>query len=237
MTQSVPSAGTAARPRVPNWGRMIRVWGLLAMSMTGAALACWAALPAPPPEPKGGAGALQDGAALLAAVWPKDMLAERPWRFIVIHHTATPGATIEALDQFHRDRDFPNGIAYHFIINNGRSAGTVDGEITATDRWRQQLDGAHCKVHNHPEFNTEGIGVCLVGNFEQQPPTTAQMAGLERLVLALQGRYHIPLERVLAHRELKNTQCPGRLFPMDAFVRQVRETYLRSRLLAPGPAD
>ena len=211
---------------------MVRVWTLLVVSMTAAALLCRAAMPSG--NAAAGAGSPTDAAALEAVLWPKPMLAERPWRYIVIHHSATPGATLEAIDKAHRDRNFENGAGYHFLINNGRSAGTGDGEIVATPRWIEQLDGAHCHVADHPEFNTEGIGICLVGNFDRQPPTAAQMTSLEILVLALSRRYEIPLDRIVGHGELKNTQCPGRLFPMEKFLMDLREASIDRQLLAPS---
>jgi N-acetyl-anhydromuramyl-L-alanine amidase AmpD len=89
-------------------------------------------------------------------------------------------------------------------------------------------------VPDHPEYNTEGIGICLVGNFDRQPPTAAQMTSLEILVLALSRRYEIPLDRIVGHGELKNTQCPGRLFPMEKFLMDLREASIDRQLLAPS---
>ena len=216
------------KPAGPNWTRMLKVWLLLAAGMTVAALACWAAMPR-----TGAAGSrgevLPDTAAIQDLVWPRRMAPGRPWRHIVIHHTATPSATIEAIERNHNGLGF-EGVGYHFVINNGVAPGTADGEITPTDRWIEQRPGAHARVANHPEFNTAGIGVCLVGNFEQTPPSAAQMASLEMLVLALRQRYGIGLEGIVGHGELKNTQCPGRLFPMETLLMDLRQMHLRHYL-------
>ena len=233
---TLPPANTpdSAVLQPPKWKRMMRVWVLLAASMAAAVLLCRAAMPSGDASEEPGAGSPTDAAALERVIWPKTMLPERPWRYLVIHHSATPGATLEAIDKAHRDRNFENGAGYHFLINNGRSAGTGDGEIVATPRWIEQLDGAHCHVPDHPEYNTEGIGICLVGNFDRHPPTAAQMTSLEILVLALSRRYEIPLDRIVGHGELKNTQCPGRLFPMEKFLMDLREASIDRQLLAPS---
>ena len=213
-----------------NWKRMVKVWGILSLGMTVAALAGWAVLPksSPPPE--------KSPASLDKVIWPPGIAHARPWRYIIIHHSATPSGTVEAIAQFHRDRGLQDA-GYHFIINNGRSRGTRDGEISPTSRWTGQMPGAHTSVANHPEFNTEGIGICLIGNFEQHAPTPAQMTSLHLLVLALRDRCNIPLERILGHGDVKETRCPGRLFQMEPFLMDLRTAYLKQRLLAPSPSE
>ena len=221
-------------PRM-NLVRMVKVWGLLAAAMTLAALACWAAsgrMVRKPSRLKG--EVLPDASAIQSLVWPDHLAPNRPWRHIVIHHTATPSATVEAIERNHLGRGF-EGVGYHFVINNGLARGTADGRIVPTERWIEQRAGAHAKISHHPEFNREGIGICLVGNFEQKPPTAAQMASLEMLVLALADRYGIGLDRVVGHGELKNTKCPGRLFPLETLLMDLRKARLKRRLQAePG---
>jgi hypothetical protein len=235
MMQRPDGAGSAPPPSV-NWKRMLRVWGILAASMTVGALACWAAmqaaLPEPPPPLPAVAG-VPGASDLTDLIWPEEMAASRPWGYIVIHHSATPTATVEAIRRYHVGIGF-EGVGYHFVINNGRAPGTADGQVTPTQRWLDQRSGAHARITRHPEYNSEGIGICLVGNFERQPPTAKQMVALERLVLALCGRYAIGLDAVVAHGELENTKCPGRLFPMESFLMDVRQAMLRRHLQGAG---
>jgi len=232
MTQQGEGA-VSARPSGMNVRRMFKVWGLLAASMGVAALACWAALPESTP-PSGEPVALPVGGNLADLVWPDGLEGNRTWTCIVLHHSATPEATFEAIRRYHIGRGF-EGVGYHFVINNGKAPGTIDGQIIATGRWLEQRAGAHALINRHPEFNSEGIGICLIGNFEQAAPTPRQMAALEMLVLALADRYGIPLDHIVGHGELKNTKCPGRLFPLEAFVMDLREAAIR-RLL-DGPPD
>lgn len=139
----------------------------------------------------------------------------REWTSIVIHHTASPRGSVESIHEAHSKRKDKAGnawlgIGYHFVIGNGDGMG--DGEIEPTFRWREQLHGAHAGVD---EYNQHGIGIVLVGNFEEGPPSAAQLAAVKRLVGALRAEYGIPADRVVGHRDVKATACPGKFFPME----------------------
>ena len=94
------------------------------------------------------------------------------------------------------------------MIGNGSGSG--DGKIEIGNRWVKQLDGAHAGVQ---EYNHSGIGICLVGNFNESYPTASQMASLSMLVEYLQDKCHISSENVIMHRHFRQTECPGRNFP------------------------
>ena len=140
----------------------------------------------------------------------------RDWKHIVIHHTASESGNVETINSAHLARKESKtgkawlGIGYHFLIGNGSGMG--DGEIEPTFRWRQQLHGAHAGVE---EYNQHGIGICLVGNFENHRPSTAQLAAVKRLVGVLKSEYRIRSDKVVGHRSVKSTACPGKLFPLE----------------------
>lgn len=136
----------------------------------------------------------------------------RPWKYVVIHHSATIAGSVEAIDAEHRQRlDSQRrpwrGIGYHFVIGNGH--GMEDGELAATFRWQDQLDGAHAGTS---EFNQWGLGICLIGNFEETPPTPAQLVTLSALLDHLKSELRLTDQQVLRHGDLKATDCPGKLF-------------------------
>jgi hypothetical protein len=143
---------------------------------------------------------------------------ERPWRFIVIHHSATATGSAGEFDRMHRAKGWDE-LGYHFVIGNGTGSG--DGEVEVGGRWPVQKHGAHTKVANHPEYNDLGIGICLVGNFDVTRPTEAQMQSLVRLVRFLRDRYDIPRGRMYGHGQLKPTDCPGRYFDYSDFFRRL----------------
>ena len=108
----------------------------------------------------------------------------------------------------------PNGLAYQFVIGNGNGSG--DGKIEIGPRWTYQLSGGHCASDY---LNNIAIGICLVGDFNRDVPTKAQLASLEELIKYLRkrvGRVDRQLAVVKAHREInpRPTDCPGRRFPV-----------------------
>ncbi len=134
------------------------------------------------------------------------------WKHIVIHHTATPSATPRGIDRFHREqRHMENGMAYHFLIGNGRGMG--DGEIYIGDRWKKQIQGGHLASE---QLNMSSIGICLVGNFESKPPTDRQMKSLEALLRKLRQQTGLSLAAVTTHRSIhpRHTSCPGKHFAL-----------------------
>ena len=132
----------------------------------------------------------------------------RDWKYVVIHHSASDRGDVDSIHAAHLERKWL-GIGYHFVIGNG--SGMPDGEVEPTFRWREQLHGAHAGSDEH---NQNGIGVCLIGNFDEAPPSDAQLAAAKRLVGSLKADYGIAAENVIGHGDIKATACPGKLFPM-----------------------
>jgi len=143
---------------------------------------------------------------------------ERPWRWIVIHHSATDRGSAAAFDADHRNRRHWDELGYHFVIGNGGGSG--DGHIEVGSRWPKQKHGAHCRVGDDQRYNEFGIGICLVGDFERRRPSEAQMRALVRLVDYLSTRYGVAESRILGHGMVDDTKCPGRYFSFaDLFGR------------------
>jgi len=142
----------------------------------------------------------------------------RRWQYIVLHHSASENDSLETIDRFHREVRGWDGCGYHFIIGNGSYSG--DGQIEVSRRWLEQKHGAHTKVPGHPEYNQFGIGICLVGNFEQHPPSARQVQAAQALIAYLMARYAIPPSNVSLHRVLARgrTACPGRYFPEELLL-------------------
>ncbi|HMP88933.1 MAG TPA: LysM peptidoglycan-binding domain-containing protein [Kiritimatiellia bacterium] len=141
------------------------------------------------------------------------------WRYIVIHHSATANGSLQGMEMYHRQkRRMENGLAYHFVIGNGR--GMPDGQIEIGNRWKRQIKGGHLA---NDAMNEVAIGICLIGNFEVDRPTEAQMRSLYALVSYLNRRCNIPKSRVQTHQQIntKPTACPGKLFPSQTFIRNL----------------
>ena len=150
--------------------------------------------------------------------WVPKVKSER-WECIVIHHSATDFGGARRFDRAHRDRGFDE-LGYHFVIGNGTD--TADGQVEVGPRWRIQKYGAHCRSPQD-YYNEHGIGVCLVGNFDEDRPTAAQMDSLKKLVRHLSKTYDIPASRIYTHGGVTGmTHCPGKNFNLKALRNAVR---------------
>ncbi|MFO7956533.1 MAG: peptidoglycan recognition family protein [Candidatus Brocadiia bacterium] len=136
----------------------------------------------------------------------------RRWDYIVVHHSFSRSGSEAIFDRYHKQKGWL-GVGYHFVIGNGHGSG--DGATEVTFRWEEQIHGAHAGVK---QYNEHGIGICLVGDFEHGYPTAAQLASLVSLVNYLQERCRIPTARLMLHRQIKTTKCPGRNFPYYEMV-------------------
>ena len=123
---------------------------------------------------------------------------------IVVHHSAYPNAGPKDVQDLHIDRRAFADVAYHFMIG-------IDGTIY---QGREiNIRGAHVQG-----FNTGSVGIVLLGNFNEEKPTEAQLTSLIVLVDYLRFTYNI---RYLAgHKDYPNqspdgTECPGEnLYPL-----------------------
>lgn len=129
--------------------------------------------------------------------------AQRYYR-ITVHHdgmspfTATDqysaATRLELIRQSHRKRDFGD-IGYHYLID---PAGRI---------WQGrplEWQGAHVRANNQGN-----LGICMLGNYQQQSPTSTQLAALDRFVAEQMRIYNIRVQNVVTHQELAPTLCPG----------------------------
>jgi N-acetylmuramoyl-L-alanine amidase-like protein len=146
----------------------------------------------------------------------------RRWQFIVVHNSGTRQGNAAAFDYYHKHvRRMQNGLAYHFVIGNGTSTG--NGQIEVGNRWRRQINGGH--VHSD-YLNNIALGICLVGDFNRDQPTRAQLECCEELIRYLRqrcGKIDNHYAIVRPHREVNPprwaTDCPGDAFPYSWFRR------------------
>ena len=124
---------------------------------------------------------------------------------ITVHHdgmsafTATSGGAarsrIDSIRRGHQGRGWGD-IGYHYLIDPG---GRVwEGRTIA-------YQGAHVR-----DQNRGNIGICVMGNYNDQTPNRAQLEALNGALASLMASHGIPVSRVHTHRELAPTACPGR---------------------------
>jgi hypothetical protein len=152
------------------------------------------------------------------AAWMPTRPSDR-WQCIVIHHSASDIGGANRFDQWHKARGW-DGLGYDFVIGNGTD--TPDGKVEIGFRWEEQARGAHCKTPDE-YYNLHGIGICLVGNFDNYSPSAAQMKSLIRLCRFLCKRFRISPDEIYTHGGVTGkTDCPGKNFDLDGLRDDVR---------------
>jgi len=121
----------------------------------------------------------------------------------------------ETIHQWHLDKGW-SCIGYHYVIRGDGSIQTGRGI---------DYQGAH--TYN---YNGDGIGICLSGNFMYSPPTELQLQSLVELVRYIKGVYkkELLLQR---HKDLNPTACPGDMFPMDRVLQMLSEPIPNNTLI------
>ena len=118
----------------------------------------------------------------------------RDINLIIVHHTATPkNTTFDSIRSYHIDVCGWSDIGYHYVIGS-------EGEFfLGRPVWRI---GAHVRGKNGTS-----VGVSVIGNYESDCLSEAAIAQLDRTLNDLCR--HFPDARILAHRDVANTLCPG----------------------------
>lgn len=129
-------------------------------------------------------------------------------KFIIIHCSASKGATLESMRRYHTEVKGWEDVGYHFVIEES-------GAIRpGRPLWKA---GAHARGAN------DNWGICLAGPGDE-PFTWQQEKALKRLCLALMLVGGIPSTNVIGHREVPtyipraapvNKSCPGVVMDMD----------------------
>ena len=137
------------------------------------------------------------------------------WKRIIVHHSGTAVGDAKSFHNFHK-RKMENGLAYHFVICNGSTKTTRDGQIEVGPRWKRQIQGGHVRGL---KYNANSVGICLVGNFEKTRPTAKQLDALNKLTQYLHVNLFSKRTTVIGHKDLQGqkTVCPGKYFPLKAY--------------------
>ncbi len=142
-------------------------------------------------------------------------------RRIIIHHSASPDVSVKEIHSWHLERGW-SGVGYHFVI---RADGTIESGRP------QDKIGAHAGT----EANGDSIGICLTGNFMEYQPRGDQLDALLKLLAYLEDCYGSDL-KVLRHKDVAVTDCPGKLFPWPPgiWMQPSSGNDQDSRLVAPA---
>ena len=123
-------------------------------------------------------------------------------KIIVLHHTASSkNTTLRDLENWHKQR-WPGFISslgwhigYHYVILGS-------GEIVHT---RQDNE-----IGAHTIPNEGKLGICLMGNMEQEQPTLSQLNSLANLLTGLKSIHRLTNNDIQPHNRYSATLCPGK---------------------------
>lgn len=137
---------------------------------------------------------------------------------VYIHHSATrdtESISYDAIKRYHTENNKWDDIGYDYLIED------VDGEAMVFSGRGLQYYGAHTVGHN------DCIGVCVVGNYDNHPPSGDKTQILIRLLASLLMLYpHLKADDIHFHREVANKTCPGLEFPSLDFLRAATRSIL-----------
>lgn len=141
--------------------------------------------------------------------------------YIVVHHSASStNLKMEDLKRIHLEKGWSD-IGYHKVIE-----------------WNGQVkQGREESVIGSQAFglNSESLGICLIGNFENIEPSDSQIHSLIQTLAILCKKYKLTKDKILGHRDVSAikkdtslaTACPGKnLYLLLPFIREKVGAYL-----------
>lgn len=131
-------------------------------------------------------------------------LPTRPAPWYVIHHTAGAScstktacsAEMRAIQNLHINGNGWADIGYNFVIGG-------DGNVYEGRGWGKQ--GAHA-----PGYNTNSVGISLIGTFTNGLPVQAALNAAHQLIACGVSLGHVKSNYgIIGHRQAVSTECPG----------------------------
>ncbi|RZB58820.1 Amidase 2 domain containing protein [Asbolus verrucosus] len=136
-----------------------------------------------------------------------------PVPYVVIHHSESPGAcyskadcidAMQSMQNYHMDSNGWADIGYSFGVGSDGNAYTGRG-------WSRV--GAHA-----PGYNSQSIGICLIGNWMNDVPPSQQLQAVHELIQYGVDNGKISSSyKLVGHREVTATDCPG-----DSLYREIQ---------------
>lgn len=137
-------------------------------------------------------------------------------KYILVHCTDLSYRVLKNqfnhVNNYHKSLDFPISqlgyyVGYHSLITDGRL-------------YKSRLDleeGAHCNnVVDGQSMNFQSLGVCLAIDGDIEMPTVEDTGLLIKQIKEWQGKYNIPNDRVMFHRDFNKAKtCPGQLLSKE----------------------
>jgi hypothetical protein len=142
------------------------------------------------------------------------------WRFdsIVVHHSATQTGDYAFIKALHAKRGWEDA-AYQLIMSNGTGR-LPSGTLEASGRYHHLLPGP---ATSDQTSNLGGLHMCIIGNYQITPVPEDLKAALGRALRELCRRFHVPPQRILFHRDVNATLCPGKYIQKKELLHWMNE--------------
>lgn len=124
---------------------------------------------------------------------------------LVLHHAAAMSCTVEDIHRWHLANGWL-GIGYHYFVS--KLGGIYLGRP-------ENVMGAHAESHND-----HTIGICAEGDYDAEiGMPVPQKNAIVAIAKDILSRY--PGLKIVGHRDLNATKCPGQNYPFDEIVEAI----------------
>ena len=135
-----------------------------------------------------------------------------PPKGIIIHHSLTKDGKTESwasIKKYHMEEKGWDNIGYHLGLEY------VGDKVMIIEGRPMNMQGGHCVGKN------TWLGICVVGNFDQEKCPSDKFESLVELVRALVGQYKFTKEQIQPHNKYAPKSCPGKLFQFQELITRV----------------
>lgn len=132
--------------------------------------------------------------------WKSGLSTRATTDYIVLHHAAAVNCTPQDIDNWHKGNGW-TGIGYHFFV---RKDGTI---YRGRPLWAL---GAHVAGSN-----SNSIGICAEGNFDIEKQMRDEQKYAIAELLDYLHKYHFPNAKIVGHRDIGSSACPGKYYPLE----------------------
>lgn len=133
---------------------------------------------------------------------------------VIVHCSATKDSgtvSWSAIRRYHTETLGWRDIGYHVGIEKVTDAAGRSTYETFLGR-PLTMQGAHCAAQG---MNSRSLGVCFVGDYDNEPPPFEMIKTGARHLAALCRVFNIPVDSIYGHRDFdKGKTCPGLKFDM-----------------------
>ena len=144
-------------------------------------------------------------------------------QYIVLHHTGVNTSKMGEKEHFQALQNATHNkygnqfvLQYHHVVGYHGSLfkGQPEKQVCPHVGYDQNENSIH---------NWNALGVCCMGNFEEEFMKPSQFQTLVDLLRELKTKYSIPNFHILPHNAIIPTLCPGEHYPYNEIINSISE--------------